>query len=100
MSGKGGYVPSQTAQMHTWMREPLMTIAFESQVTIHVHHALPGLMALKAISTMKVFAKIAEIATETTTPKTACLKTQVTFLGWSMNINEQKKQSIRETSRI
>lgn len=77
-----------------------MTTAFESQVTIHVRHALPGLMALKAITTMKVFAETAETATENTTPKTVCLKTQVTFLGWSMNINEQKKQSIRETSRI
>ena len=57
------------------------------------------MMAVKATTTMKVFAKIADTATENTTPNIICLKTQVTVLGWPMNINEQKKQSIRETRR-
>jgi hypothetical protein len=56
-------------------------------------------MDLKATTTIKVFAKIAETAMENTTPKIICLKTQVTVPGWPMNINEQKKQSIRETRR-
>jgi hypothetical protein len=81
------------------MMEPQQTIAFESRVTIHICNVLPGLMAVKATTTMKVFAKIADTATENTTPKIICLKTQVTVLGWPMNINEQKKQSIRETRR-
>jgi hypothetical protein len=60
---------------------------------------LPGLMALKATTTMKVFAKIAEMTMENTIPKIICLKTQVTVLGWPMNISEQEKQSFREMRR-
>lgn len=57
-------------------------------------------MALKVTTTVKVFAKTAEISMENITTKNVYLRMQVTGLGQLIKVKEQKKQSIKEMRRI
>ena len=61
---------------------------------------LPGVVSLKAMTTVIVLANTVEIATVKNTPNVVCCKMQVTWSGCPMKSREQRKQKTREMSRM
>ena len=61
---------------------------------------LPGVVTLKARTTVMVLAKMVEIATVNMTPNVICWRMQVAVLGWPMKRKEQGKHRMREMSRV
>ncbi|KAF7235451.1 Immunoglobulin alpha-2 heavy chain [Varanus komodoensis] len=76
-SGNGAEVPSQMAQSRAWMREQERTMELASPFPTHFLILEPGLVAMKATTTVIVLASTEEIAKEKMTPKAECWRKQV-----------------------
>ena len=98
-SGNGGEMPSQTLQMPTCTLEQERTMELARVFPSHFLIVFPGLVAIKATTTMTVFANREEMATEKMTLKAVCRRRQVTLWGWPMNRKGDKKQKRREPRR-
>ena len=61
---------------------------------------LLGTVMLKARSTVIVLAKTVDTATVNRIPKVICCRRHLAVLGCPMKSNEQRKQSVREMSRM
>ena len=61
---------------------------------------LPGVVRLKAMTTVIVLANTVEIASVKNTPNVVCCRMQVAWLGCPMKSNEHRKQKTREISRM
>lgn len=61
---------------------------------------LPGWVAMKARTTVMVFANTQETEAEKMMPKAICWSKQVIFVGWPINSKEQRKQSMRDRRRM
>lgn len=99
-TGKGGEVNSQTPQMPAWIREQERIIELASPFPTHFLMLDPGLVAMKATTTVMVLANTQEMATEKIMPKAVCRRRQVTFLGFPIKSKEQRKQKSRATRRM
>ena len=97
--GNGGEVASQTAQIIAWMKGRARTMEFASCLPKSFLAMFPGLVAMKTRTTVTVFAKMEEMATEKVILKAVCRRRQVTFVGWPMKRKEQRKQSRRKMRR-
>ena len=60
----------------------------------------PGLVAMKATTTVMVLANTLETATEKIKPNTGCWRRQDNFPGCPMKRKEERKQSRREMRRV
>ena len=67
---------------------------------IHFLALFPGLVAMKANTTVMVLAKTQATARVKMMPNTICLRRQVTFPGHPMKRRGQRKQMRREESRV
>jgi hypothetical protein len=61
---------------------------------------IPGEVTLKARTTVTALAKTMEIATVNITQNVVCCRMQVAVVGWPMKSKEQRKQKVREMSRM
>ena len=61
---------------------------------------LPGSVTLKARTTVTVLARTVETATVNATPNVTCCRTQVAEFGWPMKSKGQRKQKMREMSKM
>lgn len=100
VSTKGGEVPSQTAQSVSWIREQLGMMKLGAPDTSHRLNLLPGAVTLKARITVTVLAKTVETASVNTSPNVVSCRMQVAVLGRPMKSKEQRKQKVREVSRM
>jgi hypothetical protein len=57
-------------------------------------------MILKARITVRVLATTVEVTTVNTIPNVVCWRMQVAMPGWPMKSKEQRKQKVREMSRM
>ena len=99
MFGNGGEVTSQKAQVIAWMRGQARTMEFASCLPKSFLAMFPGLVAMKARTTVTVLAKMEETPTVKVMLKIVCRRRQETFVGFPMKRNEQRKQRRRETRR-
>ena len=97
--GNGGEVTSRTAQVTAWMRGQARTMELVNCLPKSFLAMFPGLVAMKARTTVTVFAKMEETAIEKVMLKAVCRRRQVTFVGQPMKRKEQRKQSRREMRR-
>ena len=79
------------------MREEEMTMEGATLFPTHFLRLDPGLVAMKARTTMMVFANMEDTAAEKMMPKRGCRRRQESFPGFSRNSKEVRKQSSRET---
>ena len=90
---------NQAAQITPWMRGQARTMELVSCLPKNFFAMFPGLVAMKTRTTVTVFAKMEETATEKMMMKAACRRRQVTFVGRPMKRKEERKQNRREMRR-
>jgi hypothetical protein len=61
---------------------------------------LPPEVTVKGRTTLKVLVNTVETATQNTTPNVVCWRMQVAVLRCPMNSKEQRKQQVREMSKV
>ena len=66
----------------------------------HCHIVLPGVVTLKARTTVMVLAKVVETPMVKMTPKGICWRMQVAVLGRPRKRKEQRQHRMREMSRM
>lgn len=96
LSGKGGEVANQTPQRATWIKEAMRTTEVEAPGLRHTRILPPGLVALKARTTVRVLARTEEIATVNTTAKVLWRRRQVVTVGRPRNSKAHRAQRERE----
>ncbi|KAJ1121229.1 hypothetical protein NDU88_009347 [Pleurodeles waltl] len=98
-SGKGGDINNQITQMRTWASEQETTIDHGVFDPSHLLAWLLGFVALKAVTTTIVLARIEETLMEKTIPNMVCRSMQVYFRGLPTKMKVQRKQSMRDKRR-
>lgn len=98
-SGNGGASDCQEIHKISCKREQMDIIRNETQGLVHLLNLLPGLVAMKAKTTMMVLAKMQEIQRVKIMPNAECLRRHVSFWGGPMKAKEQKKQRVKERRR-
>jgi hypothetical protein len=96
---KGGDVTNQILLRTIWIRVQMGMTKLGAPVT-NIPLILPGVVSLKAMTTVIVLANTVEMATVKNTPNVVCFRMQVAWLGCPMKNNEQRKQKTREMSRM
>ena len=97
---KGGDVTNQIPQRTIWIRVQMGMAKLGAPATNIPLILLPGVVSLKAMTTVIVLANTVEMATVKNTPNVVCCRMQVAWLGCPMKSNEQRKQKTREMSRM
>lgn len=97
--GDVGHCITHEAQMTVWMLDPATIMELGMEEPTHFRRELFGLVALKAITTVIVLAKMHDTQRENVIPNIACRIRQVMVVGRPMNKKEQRKQKRRATRR-
>jgi hypothetical protein len=100
LSIKGGDFTNQIPERTSWIRVQMGMAKLGAPDANIPLILLPGVVSLKAKTTVIVLANTVEIATVKNTPNVICCRMQVAWLGCPMKSNEQRKQKTREMSRI
>lgn len=98
-SGDDGYIMTHEVQITLWMHVPVTIMELGTEDPTHFLRELFGLVALKAMTTVIVLAKIQDTQRENIVPKIACRMRQVMMEGRPRNKKEQRKHRSRATSR-
>lgn len=100
LSINGGDVTNQIPQRTSWIRVQMGMSKLVAPFIIILLILLPGVVSLKAVTTVIVLANTVEIATVKNIANVVCCRMQVAWLGCPMKSNEQRKQKTRDMSRI
>lgn len=100
ISMNGGAIPSQIPERVAWIKKQMKMT--ELDILDPQNHLvfLPGVVALKAKSTVIVFANMVETTTVNMIPNIICRRIQVAVLGRPMKSKEQRKHRKREMRRM